>query len=118
MLNILLIWNRSHRQIGHTIACQKLIFRIGCIAALDGNMQIALDCVFRQCIDVRCDREIGFVVTQRAQIGKGLVHDDDDVGKLLVGGQQCCFFFGCGVGERLCGGCQRGCLYSCGIYFE
>ena len=85
--DVLLIRNGAGRQERHGVAGQKFIFGIRRVAALDGDVQIALDRIFLQRVDVRRHGEIGFIVTQRAQIGKCLVHDDDDIGQLLPGFQ-------------------------------
>ena len=62
------------------IAGEKFIFRIAGAAAAHGHKQIALDGVFCQIVYKGQRIDVGGHAQRVVQIGKGFVHDDDDVG--------------------------------------
>ena len=88
--NKLLIGNASGRQEGHGVAGEKLKFRVGCVAAQDRDEYVAGNGVLASVKGAEEGHVIlrGLEIADDGQIGKGLVHDDDDVGHIFIPGSE------------------------------
>ena len=78
-LHIELIGIAARRKKGHGVAGEELKFRVGSTGADGGNVDIALNGFVLQAVDKGHIVHICLKIPHHGQVGKGLVHNDDDV---------------------------------------
>ena len=89
--DVLLVGHTALGQEGHGVAEEELELGVGRVGPVDGGQGIAPDGVGVEVVQEGGHGLVGLQLTHHAQVGPGLVHDDDDIGQVLL------LFFGVGV---------------------
>ena len=102
IFNIQLIGRGRRRQETDTVSCQHFILRIGCTAAVRGNIQFAAYGILLQSGEIRAYLLIGLKIHPGLHIRKSLVHNDQNIWLQAVFPFRCFFRVpGCDLLHRL-----------------